>query len=206
MLLTRFRILPKSFLKELGFHRIMVNSKLESKLRPIVREYGLSSVLGTLGEIASSDTQSVTLLNGNGIEKPKKTRAKPTATEYVAKMELPAEKRQFAAALAERFERRDFLPSFGDIAHFCQNYGIAVPASKTRASAIPRVFKFIANMETEEAKRMLDSGMFSGPSRLGPIADAIRNYGRAARESHTPASARASSSSRRTAAGDSASA
>ncbi len=191
----------------------MTNSKLDASMRRIVREHGLGSVLVSLGKIAEDAPQeqtaseSKTALNRGAVHvKTRASKSKPTATEYVAKMELPAEKRQVAAALAERFERRDFLPSFGDIAHFCQNYGIAVPSSKTRASAIPRVFKFIANMETEEAKRMLDSGMFSGPSRLGPIADAIRNYGRASRAPHTPASARASSSSRRTAAGDSASA
>ena len=193
----------------------MTNSKLDASMRRIVREHGLGSVLVSLGKIAEDAPQeqtaseSKTALNRDSAHMKTPARApksKPTATGYVAKMELPAEKRQVAAALAERFERRDFLPSFGDIAHFCQNYGIAVPASKTRASAIPRVFKFIADMETEDAKRMLDSGMFSGPSRLGPIADAIRNYGRASRAPHTPASARASSSSRRTAAGDSASA
>jgi len=191
----------------------MTNSKLDASMRRIVREHGLGSVLVSLGKIAEDAPQEQTasesktaLKSGAVYVKTRASKSNPTATEYVAKMELPAEKRQVAAALAERFERRDFLPSFGDIAHFCQNYGIAVPASKTRASAIPRVFKFIANMKTEEAKMMLDSEMFSGPSRLGPIADAIRNYGRAARAPHTPASARASSSSRRTAAGDSASA
>ena len=80
--------------------------------------------------------------------------------------------------LAQRFHSKSFLPTFGDIANFCQTYNIDVPASKSRASAIPRVFKFIAAMEADEIQRMLDEGMFSGPARLGPIADAIRRNGR----------------------------
>ena len=31
-------------------------------------------------------------------------------------------------------------------------------------------------MDTEAIERILDEGAFSGPSRLGPIADAIRDY------------------------------
>ena len=72
------------------------------------------------------------------------------------------------------------MPTFGDIRNFCQVYGIDEPASKSRASAIPRVFKFMATMSDEEVQGILDGGMFSGPSRVGPIADAIRANGRVA--------------------------
>ena len=194
----------------------MVNRELKAILQPIVQEHGLGSVLETLGKIASEDeAQSATRLAVNGADKPAKSKksrkrgAKPTATEYAAKMELLPEKRTTIGEMAERFERKDFLPTFGDIRNFCQMYGVDVPASKTRASAIPRVFKFIATeMDAKEAQRILDDGMFSGPSRLGPIADAIRRNGRASRaeKPYTPASERASSRMRRTSSGDSASA
>ena len=192
----------------------MTNRKIETILRPIVQEHGLGSVLEALGKIASEDkAQSAPPHAVNGADKPAKSNKskrskKPTATEYVAKMELLPEKRTTIGEMAERFERKDFLPTFGDIRNFCQIYGIDVPASKTRASAIPRVFKFIATeMDAREAQRILDDGMFSGPSRLGPIADAIRRNGRASRaESYTPARVRASSRMRRTSSGDSASA
>ena len=187
----------------------MTNAQLENALRPIVREYGLGSVLESLGRIASSDIQSNNLLhNINVAKEPTKRKAKPTPTEYVAKMNLLPEKRMAIAEMAEQFERKEFLPTFGDVRNFCQIYGIDVPASKTRASSIPRVFKFIAmEMDAKEAQRILDDGMFSGPSRLGPIADAIRRNGRASRaQPHTPARVRASSRMRRTSSGDSASA
>ena len=188
--------------------------KLTSTLRPIVREHGLGSVLEALGKIASEGEAQSAPRAVNGMDKsaktkkPRKRNRKPNAVEYAAKMELPPDKRDAVAALAERFERKDFLPTFGDIRHFCQIYGIDVPASKTRASAIPRVFKFIATeMDAKEAQKILNDGMFSGPSRLGPIADAIRRNGRASRAAvHTPAKSRASSSSTDTSSGDSASA
>lgn len=154
----------------------MPNQKLDVVLRPIVDEYGLGSVLETLGKIASSQQ------NG-GKPKPslRKAKPKPTAPAYVAKMDLSSDRRQAVGELAERFERKDFLPSFGSVAHFCEAYGVELPASRTRASAIPRVFKFIADLDDAEIQKISDSGMFAGPSRLGPIADAIRQNGRAAR-------------------------
>ena len=174
----------------------------------------MGSVLEALGKIASESEMHAPPLAVNRTgehtepKKARKRRSKPIASEYAAKMELTPDKKSSVCALAERFERKDFLPTLGDIRNFCDMYGIDVPASKTRASAIPRVFKFLANeMEADEVQRILDYELFSGPSRLGPIADAIRRNGRASRDAgHTPAKSRASSSSRRTSSGDSASA
>ena len=158
----------------------MPNQKLDAALRRIVDEHGLGSVLEALGKIASSDDAQQ---ENGGKPKPRRRKAKPkpTAPAYVAKMDLPADKQQAVAELAERFERKAFLHSFWEIAHFCEAYGVELPASRTRASAIPRVFKFIAGLDAAEIQKISDSGMFAGPSRLGPIADAIRRNGRAAR-------------------------
>ena len=159
-----------------------MKNPIEAALRPIVHQYGLGSVLKSLGKIADAQRGSSGQPSGSSDadtrKKPKKRSVKATAPEYVSKLELSSEKVASVANLAECFERKAFLPTFGDIAHFCQIYGIEVPASKTRASAIPRVFKHLAAMETEEIQRILDDGLFSGPSRLGPIADAIRRNGR----------------------------
>ena len=155
-----------------------MKNPIEAALRPIVRQYGLGSVLESLGKIADAQRESSAQAGADRGNKPKKRSVKATAPEYVSKLELASEKVVPVVELAERFECKAFLPTFGDIAHFCQMYGIEVPASKTRTSAIPRVFKHIASMETEEVQRILDDGLFSGPSRLGPIADAIRHNGR----------------------------
>ncbi len=165
----------------------MTEAKLKDTLRLIVRQYGFEQVDRSLREIRLADRQlksskqSKVLPDHDAVTKPQKKRAKVNAPEYVAKMELSSEKEPIAVELAKRFENKAFLPTFGDIRNFCQIYGIDEPASKSRASAIPRVFKFIASMETGEIQRILDDGMFSGPSRLGPIADAIRRNGRASR-------------------------
>lgn len=163
----------------------MTQSGLQSALRSLVQQHGFKLVSESLQEIGHSDSQlgkakENAARSSKGIEpQNRKGIAKTTAPQYVEKMHLPREKELPVLALAQNFHNKAFLPTTGDIANFCQSYRIDQPASKSRASAIPRVFKFIASMDAADIHELLDSGMFSGPSRLGPIADAIRNYGRA---------------------------
>ena len=96
-------------------------------------------------------------------------------------MNLSTERRTAVLALAGRFEGKSFLPTCADVRDFCETYDIEAPASKSRSDAIARIFKFVATMDVGELQRLLDENAFSGPSRLGPIAEAIRQNGRATR-------------------------
>ena len=161
----------------------MTQSGLQSALRSLVQRHGFELVSESLQEIGHSDPHLVKAKEnaaGSNTDIDLQTRkgaAKTTAPQYVAKMQLPPEKEWPVLALAQSFQAKTFLPSANNIATFCQIYRIDQPASKSRSSAIPRVFKFIASMDAPDIYELMDSGMFSGPSRLGPIADAIRNYG-----------------------------
>ncbi len=163
---------------------VKLRSTLEVKLRSIVRQYGFNQVNRSLREIGSPDHQSKhsrrsSALSDSSVSvKSGKKRAKLSASEYIASMEMPSEKVPAITELAKRFENKTFLPTYSDIREFWYVYGIDKPVSRSRADAVPRVFKFIAEMKVDDVQNMLDSGMFSGPSRLGPIADAIRRNGR----------------------------
>ena len=161
----------------------MKHSKLKSALHSIVLEHGYERVHHQLHEIGIaefSDTESEKLHSGDGTSPSKvRRKSKPTAPQYVAKMGLPPDKEKSVSKLAERFQQKSFLPRFGDVVNFCHFYNVEVPASKSRVNAIPRVFRCIAAMENNDILRIVDEDMFSGPSRLGPIADAIRRNGRA---------------------------
>ena len=163
----------------------MTQADLKDTLRSMVLKYGFEQVNDSLREISLSGYRSGRA--NRKTEAPKRRaarkagrgRSRPNAPEYVAKMELPSEKQPAVVELARRFQDKSFLPTFGDIANFCRTYDIDEPASKSRAGAIPRVFKCLASMAAVDIQGILDEGMFSGPSRLGPIADAIRRNGRA---------------------------
>lgn len=165
----------------------MVKQGLCAELRSMVERYGFETVYRTLHEMKEGDVEG----NASGeMNAPKRVRrkggglAKPrrSAVDYVEAMELPAERAAVVKRAAEEFELRMFLPTLGDVRSFCEAYGIKEPRSKSRASGIPRVFKYLVTMEAADIEKMLDDGMFSGPVSLGPIADAIRGKAQEYRE------------------------
>lgn len=162
----------------------MTLSELKDALLLMIREHGFEQVQRNLSEIGLSEhslghDNKTDRTDRVAVSPSRKRRLKPTASQYVAKMEIAPEKESSITELAGRFDAKSFLPSFGDVTAFCQSHGINEPASRTRANAIPRVFKLIMSLEADEIRGIIDEGLFSGPSRLGPIADAIRRNGRA---------------------------
>ena len=174
----------------------MTQRKLKDALRSMVREHGFEQVGQYLDEIARSEHNLDSPDRKAGpsdkvaSKHARKPRPKPTASQYVAKMEVSPEKRPSVSELSRRFEAKSFLPTFGDIINFCQSYGVDGPTSRSRATAIPRVFKLVVSLEADEIQRIIDEGLFSGPSRLRPISDAIRRSGRVVAAAKTEGSSR----------------
>ena len=158
----------------------MATKSPKATLRALIRDYGIDQVRQHLdelvleGAVLGGRSPRVSTSRGSA----SKSRPRPNAIEYVAKMNLPDEKGTSMTELAARFEAKSFLPSLYDIATFCSLHGVPEPASRSRASAMPRVFQRIAMMDAKAIQRMVDHHAFPAPSRVGPIADAIRNYRR----------------------------
>ena len=182
----------RSMVSEHGFDQVnqtLTEIEVRSGLLTLIGEHGIERVRASLTELDASERhikkagrnakQAKVAVRTPIRTRPGKSRA--NASQYVAKMDLESDRSASVIELADRFDNKTFLPTFGDIVNFCEIYRIDVPASRSRASAIPRVFKFLASMESHDIQQILKWGMFSGPSRLGPIADAIRRNGRAAR-------------------------
>ena len=159
----------------------MPQHDLTESLHALVRRHGLSSVLHSLADIQTAPEQSTSSLS------PRRTRStgtKSSAINYVGKMTLPPEKDEAMTRAAQRFEDGEFLPSIADIREFCRINGVDLGKSVSRASSIPRVFTFLATMDTVKITKLLDEGTFSGPTRLAPIADAIRSRSARRRGGH----------------------
>ena len=171
--------------------RSVAQYNLKDLLLSMVEEHGFEQVQQHLREIEHRESIAPSLdrrpepVHASPATGPRKARPRRTAPQYVARMQISAEKMPLVSELARRFEAKSFLPSFGDVAFFCQCYGIEAPASRSRAGAIPRVFRLVSSLDAAEIRRIIEEGRFSGPSRLGPIADAIRRSGRAAAAAET---------------------
>ena len=160
-----------------------MDNKLYTELRSIVLRYGFKPVNRALCEVgrdlgrdAVADNPVRARSSVMGRRAPKRPR--PTVADRVRKMVLPEDRRSVLMEAAERFDRKSFVRTIGDVRNFWEIYGLAGPLPKSRASAVPRLFDYLASMDTTNLRELLDSGQFSGPSRLGPIADAIRELSR----------------------------
>lgn len=159
---------------------------LAEELRLLVGLHGVKAVKQELRRL-ETEQRHTRKLDHDAQTKVRRRSGRAEATEYVGKMDIDDGRRPAVLTLAERFETKSFLPSCGDISNFCTIYGIAEPASKSRAAAIPRVFKHLATMDAEDVEALVTNNAFSGPSQLGPISEAIRQHGRAARSARVGA-------------------
>lgn len=153
---------------------------LAEELRLLVGRHGIKAVKLELRRL-ETEQRPTRKLDRDAQTKVRRHNGRAKATEYVGKMDIDDGRRPAVLTLAERFEAKSFLPSGADISNFCTIYGIAEPVSKSRAAAIPRVFKHLATMDAKDVETLVANNAFSGPTRLEPIAEAIRQHGRAAR-------------------------
>lgn len=160
-----------------------MDSKIHAQLRAMVRRYGFESVERVLREIERSrerdhapDKRIAARSSAPKGRGPKRRRL--AATDRVWKMDLPKERRTVLMEAAELFDRKLFVPSIGDVRNFWLSHGVEDPPPPSRAAAAPRRFAFLATMDMGELRKIVYHGHYSGPARMGPIADAIRDFGR----------------------------
>ena len=166
----------------------MAQPDLTETLQGLVRHHGLSSVLHCLANIrAAPDRHSRPLSRKNPTRSAKH---KSSAVAYVEKMTLPQEKADVMMRAAQRFKDGGFLPTIADVREFCRIHKIQLGRSTSRASSVPRVFSFLVTMDLAAVTKLLDEGAFSGPTRLAPIADAIRDRSLKRASSHRASFAR----------------
>ena len=153
----------------------MAKSNLNETLRGIVLKYGIERVDRALNQFRKSSLDSADRPRPVHKQNRSQTKEPPTgARVYVSKLEVSAEQKLLLEQLAVKFEKKAFLPTVGDIRNFCAIYGIDLPRSSSRVSAIPTIFRHLSRLAPEEARSILQANSFSGPSQLAPIADAIR--------------------------------
>lgn len=150
---------------------------LGSLLRVLVEEWGYDAVrdrfdaLSDIGEMQPSTSSS-----------PRKqprgtTPEKPTASVLAEKIDLPLEQKRLVKILAERYDSKLFLPTAGDIRYFFEIHGEAAPSSKPRVDTFRRVLKVLSGMHESALRKIVEDAAHSGPTRLGPLSEAMRNLG-----------------------------
>ena len=155
---------------------------MEVILRALVSECGMPKVQRALDQIreasgALSERESRT--SDRCPESPTSDRPKPKVTRhsaftYVEKSEFSEETRGPLAMVARKYDDKSFLPTLAEVKNFHLVYGINTPSPPaSRTIAIPRIFNFLSKWEPKDIQALIESGAFSGPAQLAPIAAAI---------------------------------
>jgi len=160
----------------------MVNMKtsganlLRSLLSVLVDAWGYSAVRDCLDALHSSD-EARSVEASRGADKRSKKAEKPTASSLAAKLSLPPEQKRLIQSLAERYDSKLFLPTAGDIRYFFEIHGETPPSSKQRNEIFRRVLKLLSAMQEGTLQKIIEDDAHSGPSRLGPLSEAMRSVG-----------------------------
>ena len=113
-------------------------------------------------------------------------RRRITALEYLAGSNVPEQRRDALAELALRYDRKQFLPTASDLRHFYSMRGEELTGLKHRSEAFRPVLRLLLKMPPEQVEALVRDNAHSGPSQLGPIADAIREASAAVRSPGLP--------------------
>lgn len=154
-----------------------IHGKLLNKLlRTLIDEWGYEEVIQELSRIDrhSSET-SKDLERYSRIRSKQKAKLNPTEQAERATQDYP--QKQALVRLAHRYEQKQFLPSVAAVREFLMMRGAAADRIKDRDQAFRLLLKYLLQLSTDQLEQINRSALYSGPSQLGPISDAIAAAG-----------------------------
>jgi hypothetical protein len=151
------------------------NALLIKLLQTLVDEWGHEEVASALASTAASSNDP--LLGRAESSQVRKKKAKPSATEQVARAALGGEEGEALLQLATRYDQKLFLPSPADVREFLIMMGERPIAMKDRSEAFRVLLRSLVQLPVERLQRLAQTALHSGPSELGPLSDAIAAAG-----------------------------
>lgn len=142
---------------------------LMSLLRPIAQEWTKKEIELALVEIWGELSASCDI----SCDVPRIISKKITASEQVLRSKVSGKHRQIILELAGRFDRKEFLPSISDVKELLIMMGYHDVMIRDRSDSFRRLLRVFQELPLDQLKRIADSPRHSGPSKLGPLSDAI---------------------------------
>ena len=142
-------------------------------LQALVDEWGHEEVAKALGSTAVSSIDSAV---GRAAE-PKLRRLRLNAAEQVERAALEGDKKEALLRLAERYDRKQLLPSVADVREFLIMMDEKPIGMKDRQEAFRTLLRSLERLPVERLQQLVLAAQHSGPSELGPLSDAIAAAG-----------------------------
>jgi hypothetical protein len=107
---------------------------------------------------------------------------RPTAADLIRQYPVSSTKKQYVDAIAERFDRKQFLPSSADAREFLILSGEKPGSIKDRSDAFKQILTVLVRLPEKRLEDIATSAAHSGPSQLSAISDAIGTIGQENRQ------------------------
>ena len=159
----------------------MQEGTLRRILSALVDDFGYQEVRKSLDDFCTRETRDgaerKSSLGGQD-----KSRVRQNAIDIVETLVVDDErKRDILLVLAQRFEKKAFMPNVNSVRAFLEQHGKDVSHIKSRQQAVSAIFKCLADLETRSLCEMHSKGLFGGPKSLAVIADSIEKAGQQSR-------------------------
>ena len=141
-------------------------------VRALVKEWGHEEVLRTLSNLMDENN----FVNRSDFREHSFKRSRndlKTAVAQVERSNIIEPVRDLLLDLAHRYDRSEFLPSTSDARELLFMIGIQPGPMKDRSQAFRRLLDALLPLSPEKIEQIARAGRYSGPSRLGPLSDAI---------------------------------
>jgi len=138
----------------------------------LVDGWGYEAVAGALANAASSSRRLTEHERSPKLQTANRG-ARPSATEQVERAPVEGEQKEALLQLAVRYDSKEFLPSVADVREFLIMLGERPVGLKDRKDAFRILLRSLTQLPIERLQQLARSAQHSGPSRLGPLSDAI---------------------------------
>jgi len=143
----------------------------------LVKEWGHEEVAAALAGTASSSGDSPSRRAGSSKLRSSRERVRLSATDQIQQATLEGEQKETLLQLAERYDRKQFLPSVADVREFLIMMGERPVGMKDRSEAFRILLRSLMRLPADRLQQFARTALHSGPSELGPLSDAIAAAG-----------------------------
>ena len=167
-----------------------MNTKLSTRflrdmLRSLITEFGDREVEHCLQSLIS-DLPSKRVEQGGNVPRTephdKSKKQKTTAVALASRISASGRMKSLIMELADQFDKKELLPSIGDVRSFLELRGHRFLTTKQRADSFRAVLQILQELNEAELEALSSGGAQTGPTELGPLSDSIEFAGNSRRE------------------------
>lgn len=141
---------------------------LTKLLVALIDEWGIEEVRRAFDELDGSPSPVQEVAKAST-----KTGRRSNAVDQIRRADISDDARSILLLLAERYDRKIFLPSTADVRQFLIMAGQHTGSLKDRSESFRALLSYLKTLSPDNLQVIASASSLSGPTQLGRISDAI---------------------------------